>query len=76
MSVGTVNGDIHSKVFRALPVHFDRVEFSKRLYKVLYTVFVFPDNREVVYDKREADAAVQVAKKRGRIFKLVVSVAL
>jgi hypothetical protein len=75
MSVGTVDNNVHSEVFCTLPVDFDCVEFSKRLYEVLYTMLVFPDNCEVVYNEREADAAVQVTKKRGRVFKLVVSVA-
>jgi hypothetical protein len=65
MSVGTVDNNVHSEVFGTLPVDFDCVEFSKRLYEVLYTMIIFPDDCEVVYDEREAREIVLSGGIRG-----------
>ncbi len=76
MPVCAIYGNIHSKVFCPLPVHFDGIQFSKRLYKMLYILLTFPDDGKVVYDERKSNAAIRVSKQRRKVFQLVVPIGL
>ena len=76
MSFVSVDGDVHTQIFAALPIHFDVVESSEGVDEMVHVGLIRPHHREIIYHQRKSDRPAAVPKHGGRARDLCVSIAL